>query len=126
MSAIDNLKTLLVGKISDNKSKLSVYVNDQNVTELNSIRLFYNGTSSWVSVTQTNAPYYSNGVQVAVRHENYDRARSCAYKTLEYINANRKTMSGYYWIPQNVPLYAGIDSIGGHVFTFDINTKGGA
>jgi len=128
MSAIDKVKTLLSGKISDTKKKLSVYVNDQNVTELDCIRLFYNNENNRVSVTQSNAPYYSTGVQVAVRHSDYNLARECSFKALEYINGNRKTEAGYWWIPdaQSVPLYAGVDAIGGYVWTFNIKSKGGA
>ena len=126
MSAIDKVKTLLTGKISDTVKKLPIYVNDHNVTEINCIRLFYTNTNSWVSVTQTKAPYYNTGIQVAVRHNDYSKARDCSFKALEYINANRKTEAGYYWIPQSVPLYNGVDNIGGYVWTFEITTKGGS
>lgn len=128
MSAIDKLKTLLHSRFSDGQKKISCYVNDTNVTELNVIRLFYNGISGRVSQTQSNSAYYANGIQVATRHSDYNKSREISYQILEYINANRKTEASYWWIPdpQSVPLYAGIDSIGGHVWTFEITVKGGA
>lgn len=128
MSAIDKIKLLLNSRFSDGTKKLTCYVNETNVTELSCIRLFYNGDSSRVSETQSNAPYYANGVQVATRHSDYNKSREISFNVLEYINTNRKTEAGYWWIPkpQSVPLYAGIDSVGGHVWTFDITLKGGA
>lgn len=127
MSGVDKLKTILHSRFSDGQKKISCYVNDTNVTESNVIRLFYNGTAGRVSQTQSNSAYYANGIQIATRHNDYNKAREISYQILEYINANRKTESGYWWIPdaQSVPLYAGIDSVGGHVWTFDITIKGG-
>ena len=127
MSAIDKIKTMLHSRFSDGTKKISCYVNDTNVTEMNAIRLFYNGQSGRVSQTQSNSPYYANGVQVATRHSDYDKARQISYNILEFINTNRKTEAGYYWIPdaQSVPLYAGVDKTGGHVWTFEIKSKGG-
>ena len=125
MTAIDRVKTLLTGKISDGTSKMSVYVDDANVTEMNCIRIFYNGQGGLVSQTQSNAAYYKTGLQIAARHNDNVKARDMAFKILQYINANIKTEAGYWWIPDSVPLFSGVDSTGGYVWTFDIFTKGG-
>jgi hypothetical protein len=125
MTAIDYVKELMTGKFSDGTSKLSVYIDDTNVTEMNCIRLFYNGQGGLVSLTQSNAEYYKTGIQIAVRHNDNLKSRDLSFKIRQYINANRKTKAGYWWIPDSVPLFAGVDSIGGYVWTFDIFTKGG-
>jgi hypothetical protein len=126
MSAIDKVKTLIGGRFSDGRSKLSCYVNEKNVTEMNCIRLFYTNDNDWVSAIHKNAPYYKTGIQVSVRHNDYDKARSLAFSIVEYINSHRKTEKGYWWIPRSVPLYVGVDSIGGYVWAFNLETQGGA
>lgn len=126
MSAITEIKTLLAGRFSDGTKKLSVYSDDKNVTEMNCIRLFYKNDNTWVSTTQTLAPYYRTGIQVTVRHNDYEKARTMCYTIMEYINDNRKTKASYYFIPEGVPSYLGLDSIGGFVWGFNLSVKGGA
>jgi hypothetical protein len=126
MSAIAEIKSLFTGRFSDGQKKLSVYIDDKNVTELNCIRIFYTNINSWVSVTQTKSPYYRLGMQVVIRHNDYDKSRSVCHDVLEWLNANRKTKNGYYWIPEGVPSYLGVDNIGGYVWAFNLSTKGGA
>lgn len=126
MSAIDKLKTLFQSKFSDGKSKISIYVNEQNVTEMNCIRIFYTGNTDWVSKTQHNSPYYKIELQITSRHIDYNKSRDICFDVLEYINANRKTEAGYYWIPTNTPTYLGVDNNGGYVYGFNLEIKGGA
>jgi len=123
MASIDNLKTLIDYQVSDGKKKIPCYVNDDGKTPINCIRLFYMFGTSFVSTSK--APYYNDRIQVACRHNDYDRGRTLAYDILERINTNRKTYSGVYYIPDTVPDYAGIDKSGGYVWTFEILMKGG-
>lgn len=125
--SIYKLRDLLQSKISGgNNRKLSVYVNEKQPQEQNCICLFYNEDNDWVSEIQRKAPYYRNGIQVSVRHNDYDQARTSAYATLEYINANRKTLPGVYFIPAGgTPTFLGDDvTTKGHWFAFNINSKG--
>ena len=124
MASIDDLKTLINHKISNtSKFKMSVYVNSKQPKETNCICLFYNTANQFVSLTK--APYYQNGIQVSVRHNNCDKSRTIAYDTLEYINVRRKTLTGVYFIPENTPIYRGVDEqTGGYWFSFDVFIKG--
>lgn len=124
--SIYKLRDLIRGKISGgNNKKLSIYVNDKQPQEQNCICLFYNEDNEWVSDIHKKAPYYRNGCQVSIRHNDYDQARTSAYTALEYINANRKTLTGVYFIPDTTPIFAGDDvSNKGYWFTFNVNIKG--
>jgi hypothetical protein len=125
MSSIDNLKTLLEGRVSGlGNRKLQVFVNEENVRTANCVRLFYTNDNDRVEIN-SRVPYYFTGVQVTVRHELYDTARNSCFSALEYINSNRKTRSGVYWIPDSPPTYLGVDSeTGGFVWGFDMSMKG--
>jgi hypothetical protein len=126
--SIYKLRDLLRGQIrGGTNKKLSVYVNDKQPSEQNCICLFYNNDDGFVSTIQYKAPYYRNGIQVSIRHNDYDQARTSAYETLEYINANRKTLTGVYFMPEpdTIPTFIGEDTITkGYWFAFNINSKG--
>ena len=123
MGSIDNLKNLINHKISDGRKKMTVVVNDKNETSTNVIILFYNNEVDFVSTSK--APYYEIGIQVACRHNDYDKARLLAYNALEYINVRRKTLNGVYYIPETVPEYAGEDEqTGGYYWVFNVFMKG--
>jgi len=126
--SIDHLKDLINHVISDGKSKISAYINDGNSKgiskPINGTFLFYSNDNTFISSPK--APYYVNGVTVACRHNDYNKARNIAFDTLEYINVNRKTMSGVYWIPDTTPIYQGKDErTAGYWWTFDVLIKGG-
>jgi hypothetical protein len=123
-TSIEILKDLMDGKISDRTSKMSVYINENEPSESNCILLFYMPGSSFTS--QTKAPYYTLEIQIAVRHGDYDTARTMAFTALEYINSNRHKSSGVYFIPSaSVPRYLGEDkSVGGYIWGFEIMSKG--
>jgi len=126
MASIDNLKSLInhnIGERSGNAgTKMNVYINDKNVTQQNAIFLYYTNENDWVSTSK--APYYKTSLQVAVRHNNYDKSRQIAYNCLEYIRNNEKVIAGVYYVPDSVPVYSGIDETGGYLFTFNVNLKG--
>lgn len=122
MAAIDTLKTLIGSKISDGKKKLSAYVNEKEIKESNCIAIYYTGQSDFVSTSK--AKYYGNRVQVTVRYETYDKARSLAFDVMEYINSNRHNTAGVYFIPETVPVYLGVDQTAGYVWGFEVSMKG--
>jgi hypothetical protein len=124
--SIYKLRDLLTGQISGGTNrKLSVYVNESQPQEKDCICLFYNEDNDWVSAIHKKAPYYKNGVQVSIRHNDYDQSRTSAYTALEYINSNRKTLSGVYFIPDTTPIYIGEDvTTKGYWFGFNVNIKG--
>ena len=123
MASIDNLKSRIHHKVLAGRYKLPCYINDKNITEQNAIILFYTNDNDFVSTSK--APYYRTGVQVCIRHNDYNTARNAAHSVLEYINADRKTIAGVYWIPETTPIYLGLDEqTGGYIFGFDVNMKG--
>ena len=125
MSSIDNLKTLLRGQVVAGDIKLPVIINEKNNSPKNCIRLFYTNENDYVSQSQKLAPYYSTGIQVTIRHTDYNTARNSTFTALEYINSNRKTLAGVYWIPDTTPVYLGQDSqTTGYVWGFTISMKG--
>jgi hypothetical protein len=118
------LRDLLQNKISaGNNRTFSVYVNDKQPSGQNTIRLFYTGDTDWVSESKAN--YYRTNIQVAVRHNDYDSARTGAYTALEYINAHRKDSDANYFIPDTTPISAGQDDkTKGYWWVFTVNIKG--
>jgi hypothetical protein len=126
MASIDTLKTLINHKIGykdgNTGTKFNVYVNETNKSPQNAIFLFYTNDNQYVSTSR--APYYQNSVQIAVKHNDYDKARIGAYNCLEYIKAREKTTSGVYFIVSTTPIYLGIDDMGSHVWAIDIMIKG--
>ncbi len=126
MSSIDNLKTLLNFKINDGTKNIKVFVNETNKTKTNAIFLFYDNDNDILQIAKhTTGGYYTNGIQVTCRHNDYEKARVVAYNALEYISANRKTLQGVYYIPDTPPSYTGIDELSGsYTFSFNIKMKG--
>jgi hypothetical protein len=123
--AIYKLRDLIHLKITDGSRKLPVYVNEGQPSGQNAIHLFYTEDNDWVSEITKKAPYYRHQIQVSIRHNDYNKARSTAFTALEYINANRKTLTGLYFMPDTTPIYAGQDAGNeGYWFTFNINSKG--
>jgi hypothetical protein len=123
--SIYKLRDLLQGNISDGTRGLGVNVNEKQPSGQNAIHLYYTEDNDWVSEIQKKANYYRHNVQVAVRHNDYDKARNASFTALEYINENRKTLTGVYFMPDTTPIFAGIDErTNGYWFTFTINIKG--
>jgi hypothetical protein len=101
---------------------MSCKIDDSNKTRTNGYFLYFTNDNDWVSTSKAN--YYVTGVQVATRHNKYATARKLAYDALERINANRKLIAGVYYIPNSVPVYAGVDESGGYLYIFDVMLKG--
>jgi len=127
MSSIDKLKTLLNFKISDGSKKLRVFINENSKTKVNCIILFYdNDTDILALAKHSEGGYFSNGIQIVCKHNDYEKARNIAYNVLKYISSNRKPYQGVYFIPDSPPKYSGIDeSTGGYTFSLNIKIKGG-
>lgn len=122
-TAIDTLQSILNFKVTDGSMKLPVYVNEWINSKNNGIYLFYNGDTTYTR--NTLAAYYNQAIQIAVKHSDYDKARSSAFTAIEYLNSRRKSGDNYYR-PETAPTYAGIDDNSGcHVWTFDIISQGG-
>lgn len=124
--AIYLLRNLLQSQISaGNNKKFSVFVNEKEPSGQNAIHLFYTGDTDWVSEITKKAPYYRTNVQVAIRHNDFDKARNGAFTALEFINANRKASNANYFIPDTTPISNGQDDrTQGYWFTFTVNIKG--
>jgi hypothetical protein len=119
------LRDILHQQVSDGKRNMSVFVNEKQPSGQNAIHLYYTGDTDYVSETQRKAPYYRINIQVAVRHNDYDSARTASFTALEYINANRKPNNANYFIPETTPIFNGQDErTKGYWFTFTVNTKG--
>jgi len=125
MGSMDSLKNLLNNQFSDGRKKIPVMINEEPwIADAAAIRLFYTGSSAYT--TETLAPYYNTTIQVAVRHNLFDKARDIAYQCIERINSNRKDTSTVYFQPVNAPIYLGEDDQqGGYVWGFEVNLKGG-
>ena len=124
---IDTLKTTLNYKISDGRRKLQVYLNDENSQAKNCIMLFYDNDNVVLARSRSEiGGYYSIGIQVVIRHNDYDTARATAFTALEYINANSKPSTGYLIPDELPPIYLGIDErTGGYTWGFLVKGKGG-
>jgi hypothetical protein len=126
MASIDTLKTLINNNIGERDgntgTKYNVYVNETNKSPRNGIYLFYTNDNSYVSTSR--ASYYNNSVQVAVKHNDYDKARTSAYNCLEYIRSNEKNSTGVYFIPNTTPIFLGLDDNGSYIWAFDLMIKG--
>jgi hypothetical protein len=130
MSAIDELKTTLDNKVNMGKYKAPCFVEDENVRENDGIFLFYTGNNDTYKIGRfSQQGYFTQEVQIAVRHIDYDTARSTAFKAIKYLslteNRNDYT-NGLHFIPGAPPRYLGTDErTGAYWWGFEINVKGG-
>ena len=128
MSSLNTIKDLINNRFSDGRNKMPASINP-NMDEfpVNGITLYYQDDPLDNSIialgSKTQIGLYSQGVQIAVWHDQYDKARDVAFQVLEYINANLPT--GIVMIPLGSPTYAGINQARGqHVYTIIYDMKG--
>ncbi len=123
MNLIDDIKTILHNAVSDGKYRLPCKANQTTIEPVNGIFLYYTNENTFTG--NTRAPYYSVGVQVAIRHNDYDKARSVALLANQKLKANPGQTTGTYISVVSPPEYKGVDNAGGYIFGFDTQCKGG-
>jgi hypothetical protein len=127
MAAIDKLKEILDFKVNSNGKLLPCKINPPQKANANLIALFYNNENVVYKVGRTTrAGVYGTGVQVVVRNNNYDKARTAAFSTLEFLSVNRDSRTGVLMFPlEDIgPIYQGIDESGMENWSFNIIMKG--
>jgi hypothetical protein len=127
MASIDTVKDLLNNRFSDGRVKLPSKANPKKDYPLKGILLFYSNDDIDNSIIalgkKTQIGLYSQGVQIAILHTDYNKSRDIAFQVLEYLNANMPT--GIVLRPQSSPTYAGIqDQRGQHIFIIEYLMKG--
>lgn len=131
MSSLEKIKDLIHNKFSDGRDRMSAIINNNSETwPSKGILLFYvnddvENLESIIALGQfTRIGLYNQEIQIAIIHDDYNRARDIAFQTLKYISTNKIT--GIRMIPQGIPSYAGINGQrGAHVFTINYLMKGG-
>lgn len=129
MASIDDLKTLLNFKISDGSKLLPCKVFPSQRATGNYISLFYNGDNDILALGKhTRVGSYIQGVQVAVRHTKYEKARTAALSALEYLSVVRDDIAGVFYNTQETeaPSFLGVDDTGANVWGFTIRMIGDA
>jgi hypothetical protein len=124
---LDDLKTLLNFTISKDGKKLPCYKNEDTAKEINCFLLFYTGDDDAYKIGHhTAGGYYSVGVQIAARHNDYDKSRDLAYTALEYINVHSKNNTdGYFTSNIAPPVFVGLDDrTGGYIWAINTKIKG--
>lgn len=123
---INKLQTLLKNTITAGKFRLNCVINPEQDTQLNGIMLFYNSDSDTNIMIgkHTATAFLSIGVQVAVRHSQYDTARASCIAALTHLGVSREQTNMSISLINSTPTYKGIDSTGGHIFSFDVNLRG--
>ena len=127
MASIDRIKDAINNRFSDGRKKLSAEINPVKDYPLQGILLFYNNDvieSSIIALgRKTQIGLYSQGLQVAVLHPEYAKARDIAFQILEYLNVNHPV--GIVLDPQGTPTYAGIqEQRGNHIYVIEYLMKG--
>lgn len=120
---IDKLKSILHTAISDGKTRLPCREGAKVNEAINSIFLYYTNDNAFTG--NTRAAYYSVGIQVAVRHNDYDKARAVALLANQKLKSNPDAKTGLYIFTVSPPEYKGVDAMGGYIFGFDTRCKGG-
>jgi hypothetical protein len=130
MSAITDLKNTLNNQIlagvGKKKFRLPCYDNPDQENISDCIQLFYlTGGSTLQLGKHSQIGFYSQLIQVAVRHSDYNEARQAAFSSLEYLNTQKCSISGItYDTRDSIPEYLGKDDTGAFVWAFNIFTKG--
>ncbi len=127
MSSIDTIKDLLNNQFSDGRIKLPARANPTKDYPLKGILLFYTNDdidNSIIALGQkTQIGLYSQGVQIAILHTDYNKSRDIAFQVLEYINVNNPV--GIVMTPEGSPTYSGINSERGqHIYIINYLMKG--
>lgn len=124
---IDTVRNLLHNTFSDGRVRLQAYANPTKDYPLKGILLFYTNDTVDNSIIalgrKTQIGLYSQGLQIAILHTDYSKARDIAYKVLEYLNVNMPT--GIVLRPEGSPTYAGLQNgRGQHIYVIDYLMKG--
>ena len=120
---IDTLQALLNNRFEDSRTKIKCYVNAVQPREFKCIRLFYTANNNFI--TNKLAKYYNQGVQITMRHPDYDKCREIIFNILEYLQGSSKIGAIYFRL-DTMPEYLGEDEQqGGHVWAFSIILQGG-
>jgi hypothetical protein len=76
----------------------------------------------------TKIGFYSTEIQVGVRHNDYDKARTACYSALEHLGVNRKNPDNSTGISLDLheatPEYKGIEDTGAELWAFNLFIKG--
>ena len=123
--AIDDVKNLLSSQIGDGKTRLSCVVNSNRSRAKNVMMLFYAGVSAPPIALSAHSRigYYTQEIQFAVRHQDYDKSRDIAFQALTLLGANRRNNYVSLFFDES-PIYSGMDSTGGHVWSFNFKMRG--
>ena len=127
MSSLDTITALLNNRFSDGRVKMKATSNPGKDYPLKGILLFYTNEDTGNTIMalgkKTQIGLYSQGVQIAILHTDYNKCRDVAFQIMEYLNVNSPT--GIVMRPQNSPTYAGIQNgRGQHIYTIDYIMKG--
>ncbi len=126
MSSIDNLKSLLNQTINVGGKKLRAVIEPSQDDNSNQIMLFNTGINSNLKIGKhSQIGAYVQGVQIALRHTDYNKARDGAFSALQFLNTVRDSIAGVFYDTRNAsPAYKGIDESGGHIWAYEIDMKG--
>ena len=122
---ITTVKNLLSSQIGDGKTRLSCVVNSNRSRAKNVMMLFYAGSAAPPIAlgTFTQLGYYTQDIQFAARHQDYDKSREIAFQALKLLGANRRTSQVTLFFDET-PNYQGIDATGGYVWSFIFKMRG--
>lgn len=123
MALIDDIKTILHNAVSDGQYRLPCKRGNTNIEPINGIFLYYTNNNNFTGTSR--AGYYAVGVQVAVRHNDYDKARAVCLLANQKLKSNPDAIAGTYINVVSPPEYKGVDAMGGYIFGFDTQAKGG-
>ena len=125
-SPIQKLQSLLDNVINVDGKKVRAKAEPEQMAESNMFQLFYDGEDENIKVGKhTDAGFYSIGIQVTARHNNYEKSRRMAYSALQYIKRNRLTQSDIsFRIGESAPSFLGKDDTGANVWGFNIKALG--
>ena len=125
MASIASLTAVIHNRFFDGRLKIPAVSNPvQNITQ-SSFMLFYTNVNTVLAAgTTVEDGFYSTTVQLACRHDTYDKARSLSFNAFEYLNANKRTLAGVWWIPGEPPTFLGVDGQAGNVWAFEVRMVG--
>lgn len=124
MSQLDKMQVLLNNTVSDDKRRLPSIVNPPSDYPLNSILIFELPGGEPLKLGRfVQIGKYRLFIQVAIQHNDYDKARLVSFRVMELLGT--KDAAGLVMIPQNTPVFAGLQGQkGSYLFTIDYLVKG--
>ena len=127
MASLDTITALLHNRFSDGRKQLPAKANPTKDYPTKGILLWYQNDetdNSIIALGRTSQiGLYSQGVEIATLHTDYNKSREIAFQVLEFLNANMPV--GIVMTPQGSPTYAGIqDNRGTHIFKIEYQMKG--